>query len=219
VSKKPLLIFLAALATLLFVVFSTYFGDRIYRELTQGSLSGTTQMYQLNTRATLYGFAGADYSGLSKEEVNDSDNSYLPTSSQAPSNELLIDGRYYHYVDAGSDAGMDVINASPTRLVATLGGKNPMRVNDSKSTLIIGHNPGLFSVLPDLELGQEITAYDTNGHSRIYKVTEILNLNRLNLDKDGKDYTNFISAEGEEEQLLLETDVNNAGDNIVIVCR
>jgi hypothetical protein len=210
---------LAGLATLLFVAFSTYFGDRIYRELTQGSLSGTTQMYQMNTRATLYGFAGADYSGISEAEINDVENAYLPAESSGPSNELLINGRYYHYVDAGPDAGLDVINASPTRVVATIAGANPLKVNDSQSTRIIGHNPGMFSILPKLSVGDEVTAYDTNGHSRIYKVTEILNLNRLNLDDDGKDYTEFMSAEGQEEQLLLETNVNKAGDNIVIVCR
>lgn len=47
-------------------------------------------------------------------------------------------------------------------------------VSDNANTYFIGHNPGVFERVMDLEIGDKITVFDDDGASRTYYVFDTL---------------------------------------------
>lgn len=83
-------------------------------------------------------------------------------------------------------------------------------VTDDENTYFIGHNPGVFSGVMDLELGDEITVWDGAGRKRNYYVFDVLTLpNQSNYFR----YEGRIAPSG--ETITLQT---CCADNLHVRC-
>lgn len=93
------------------------------------------------------------------------------TTAAAPTprtNTIYFHGEYIPFVQ-GNPADM---TAPKSRVASTwIGGGD---VNDGQNTYFIGHNPGVFSSVMNLQLGDEIVVWDDTGTSRSYFVFDAL---------------------------------------------
>lgn len=90
-------------------------------------------------------------------------------SSKPRKSMIRFNGKYVSYVQ-GSPADE---TAPATTAAAWVSDGN---VADNENTYFIGHNPGVFSGVMDLELGDKITVWDGKGRSRTYYVFDVLTL-------------------------------------------
>jgi hypothetical protein len=161
----------------------------------------------------------ADYTGQEGEWAEDNENTFLPdTAPKKKKNLMKIKGRYYKYKDTSILAAQKTINAKPGSMSATWGGKHKLKVNDKKSTHLIGHNPGIFSILFKLKKNSKIVIYDYRGKKRTYKVKEIVRVDdrAYTVTKPKKDYWDKIVKPGNDEQVVFQTCVNDHTNLIVI---
>lgn len=63
---------------------------------------------------------------------------------------------------------------APALTASTWGGTGD--VNDDQNTYFIGHNPGVFNEVMNLQIGDEITVWDASGKKRTYYVFDTLTL-------------------------------------------
>lgn len=63
---------------------------------------------------------------------------------------------------------------APSRTASTWGGTGD--VSDNQNTYFIGHNPGVFNEVMNLQIGDEITVWDASGKKRTYYVFDTLTL-------------------------------------------
>lgn len=89
------------------------------------------------------------------------------------------------------------------------------KVNDKKSTHIIGHNPGSFAGMFKLKKGSTIKVVDSDGKTRNYKVYSILTVNDNVYGKNGKDYWSTIFNQ-KGESISLQTCINDYWNLIVL---
>lgn len=93
------------------------------------------------------------------------------TSSTPPptfTNTLYFHGEYVPFVQ-GNPADM---TAPKARVASTWIGEGD--VDDDENTYFIGHNPGVFSGVMNLQVGDEIVVWDSTGASRSYFVFDTL---------------------------------------------
>lgn len=91
------------------------------------------------------------------------------TSSKKHRNVLHFLGNYIPFEQGDST---DV--AAPLGTASTWIGTG--NVDDNQPTYFIGHNPGVFSPVVDLEIGDKVTVWDASGSSRTYYVFDLLTL-------------------------------------------
>lgn len=98
------------------------------------------------------------------------------SSAKAPSkkagkrtNTLHFLNEYVPFVQGTSDD-----TTAPARTASTWGGTGD--VNDNQNTYFIGHNPGVFNEVMNLQIGDEITVWDASGKKRTYYVFDTLTL-------------------------------------------
>lgn len=89
------------------------------------------------------------------------------------------------------------------------------KVNDKKTTHIIGHNPGSFAGMFKLKKGSTIKVVDSDGKTRNYKVYSILTVNDNVYGKNGKDYWSTIFNQ-KGESISLQTCINDYWNLIVL---
>ncbi|GGI66308.1 sortase domain-bontaining protein [Enterococcus alcedinis] len=89
------------------------------------------------------------------------------------------------------------------------------KVNDKKTTHIIGHNPGSFAGMFKLKKGSIIKVVDSDGKTRNYKVYSILTVNDNVYGKNGKDYWSTIFNQ-KGEAISLQTCINDYWNLIVL---
>lgn len=90
-----------------------------------------------------------------------------PAAKPAPANLLCFLGEEVPFQQGGP---ADI--AAPNGYASTWVGTG--RVTDNANTYFIGHNPGVFARVMDLELGDKITVFDDTGASRTYHVFDTL---------------------------------------------
>lgn len=98
------------------------------------------------------------------------------SSAKAPSKKaskrtstLHFLNEYVPFVQGTSDD-----TTAPARTASTWGGTGD--VNDNQNTYFIGHNPGVFNEVMNLQIGDEITVWDASGKKRTYYVFDTLTL-------------------------------------------
>lgn len=84
-------------------------------------------------------------------------------------NTLHFLNEYVPFVQGTSDD-----TTAPARTASTWGGTGD--VNDNQNTYFIGHNPGVFNEVMNLQIGDEITVWDASGKKRTYYVFDTLTL-------------------------------------------
>ncbi|WP_172206983.1 sortase domain-containing protein [Lactococcus hodotermopsidis] len=167
----------------------------------------------------LYGRSLADYTGDEFTKSHDDSNSYLPETATTLQRKIMIRGKYYDYKDGGLAKGQELINDNPATICSTWGGVTVNNVADKRSTHFIGHNPGLFSILPTMTLGEKITVYDYKGQEREYKVSKIVKIddNAFSVKAPKKDYWPTIVQPGKREQVVFETCLDKT-TNLLVIC-
>lgn len=90
-----------------------------------------------------------------------------PAAKSAPANLLCFLGEEVPF-QQGGPADITAPNGYASTWVGT------GRVTDNANTYFIGHNPGVFARVMDLELGDKITVFDDTGTSRTYHVFDTL---------------------------------------------
>ncbi len=90
-------------------------------------------------------------------------------------------------------------------------------VNDGKPTYFIGHNPGDFSGVLNLDIGAAITIFDNNGNKKIYHVVELIDIDDYgdNLNVSGDNITDRVLY-ANEEQIALQTCLSDSTNRVVL---
>ncbi len=91
------------------------------------------------------------------------------TSSKKRKNVIRFNGEYVSYVQ-GSPADETAPEATAAAWVSN------GDVTDNENTYFIGHNPGVFSGVMNLDVGDKVTVWDGKGRSRTYYVFDVLTL-------------------------------------------
>ncbi len=91
------------------------------------------------------------------------------TSSKKRKNTIRFNGEYVSYVQ-GSPADETAPEATAAAWVSN------GDVTDNENTYFIGHNPGVFSGVMTLDVGDKVTVWDGKGRSRTYYVFDVLTL-------------------------------------------
>lgn len=91
------------------------------------------------------------------------------TSSKKRKNTIRFSGEYVSYVQ-GSPADETAPEATAAAWVSN------GDVTDNENTYFIGHNPGVFSGVMNLDVGDKVTVWDGKGRSRTYYVFDVLTL-------------------------------------------
>lgn len=133
---------------------------------------GTTDLSDTGTDNTEEPSAGESSGGDSataapaKEKPSKSTSG---SSSKKRKNVIRYNGEYVSYVQ-----GSPSDETAPATTAAAW--VNNGDVTDNENTYFIGHNPGVFSGVMDLEIGDKITVWDGKGRSRTYYVFDVLTL-------------------------------------------
>ncbi|GFH40609.1 sortase domain-containing protein [Lactococcus insecticola] len=216
-SKKNLGLVILAAAAIIAIPIGGYF---VYQQQLTANVSDL-QMREYNADIVkgLYGRSRADYTGDEFTKSQDDDNSFLPDTETTLQRKLYIQGKYYDYQDGGIAKGQALINAKPGTLASTWGGAAVNNVRDNRSTHFIGHNPGLFSILTKMKVGEKITVYDYKGQNRQYTVTKIVQIgdHAFSTTLPKTDYWPTIVQPGSREQVVLQTCLSKTVNLLVIL--
>ncbi|MGX7024338.1 sortase domain-containing protein [Vagococcus hydrophili] len=101
-------------------------------------------------------------------------------------------------------------------MASTWGGAATQSGNDGLSTHFIAHNPGVFSVLFHLSLGEEIVITDGANQAKSYHVARIWTVNDSGIDiATGEDTWDLITGSNNGEAVALQTCIDDSTNLIV----
>ncbi len=132
------------------------------------------------------------------------------------SNMMYIGELVIPYYNAGQGSGQSVIDNNPN-VVATWGGAPIQSGTDGSNTHFIGHNPGIFSVITQIGIGNQIVVTDSNAIPTYYNVREIFQVDDQAMGVyDGQDYWDYITGVGGEERMTMQTCLSDTINLIVV---
>lgn len=135
---------------------------------------------------------------------------------QTPSMTLTIAGNVIPYQNGGAN-GQAIIDANGNGTASTFGGASVQSGSDNMNTHFIGHNPGIFSALFSLNIGNQVIVTDANGTPTTYTVTTILEVDDYGYGVSDKvDYYDTILGTGGGERITLQTCITDTTNLIVI---
>jgi len=147
----------------------------------------------------------------------------LPETQQAPATPqepqttpqtLYIAGAAISFQEGGQGGGQAIIDGN-LNLASTYGGAAHYSAADNQNTHFIAHNPGVFSCLLSLAVGNVITITDSNNIPANYIVREIHVSNVEGYDtQTGEDLWYRILDSGNTERVTLQTCL---GENRLII--
>lgn len=124
-------------------------------------------------------------------------------SEKKRTSTILVDGDYVPYVQ-GSELDVE----PPASTASTWFGDGS--VDDDRHTYFIGHNPGVFKNVMNLQVGDKVTVWDDAGNKRVYHVYDTLVLSKTS---NFYDYEERVAPLG--ETITLQT---CCGDNQTVRC-
>lgn len=143
-----------------------------------------------------------------------------PPAAAAPAyqpNSLYIAGAQIPYQNGGQGAGQAIIDNNPYGTASTWGGAPIQAGNDGQNTHIIGHTPGLFSVLFSVGIGSTVVVTDSAGVPTTYVVNNILHLDDSGFELGtGADYWDVTVGTGGGERITLQTCISDTENLIVL---
>ena len=142
---------------------------------------------------------------------------YEPQQSVAPqTNTLAFKGVTIPYQNAGEASGQSIIN-NDRNMVATFGGATYQSADDGLNTHFIGHNPGIFSHLFSLAIGDTVVVTDSNGTPSTYVVSSIFEVDDYGTDlATNENRIDYILDPGSEERITLQTCINQEFNLVVV---
>lgn len=149
--------------------------------------------------------------------VNETPAPPVAATPVAQANTLNIAGVQVSYQIGGQEAGQGIIDSNPHGVAATWGGAPVQSGSDSQNTHIIGHNPGVFSVLFSVGIGSSIIVTDSTGASTVYIVNTILRLDDYgNEIGTGTNYWDLTVGTGGGERITLQTCISET-ENLMVL--
>lgn len=146
---------------------------------------------------------GEDAPSASNEDAPKPSEKKRGTTARQRVNTIRFNGEYIAY-----EQGTPADETAPASTAAAWVSDGD--VTDGENTYFIGHNPGVFSGVMDLGLGDEITVWDGAGRKRNYYVFDVLTLpNQSNYFR----YEGRIAPSG--ESVTLQT---CCADNLHVRC-
>ena len=138
-----------------------------------------------------------------------------PAPEAPKTDQLQILNQSISYQNGGQSQGQAIIDQNHS-IVSTWGGASTQSGNDNQNTHFIGHNPGIFSVLFSLHIGDVITATDSQGQPTDYKIYSIVQVNDSGYDiHDGHDYWDQITGTSGGERITLQTCIDDSTNLVV----
>lgn len=133
-----------------------------------------------------------------------------------PAMSLNILGQTVYYQNGGPGSGQSIIDANSDSQASTWGGAAVFSGNDGLNTHFIGHNPGAFSVIFSLSVGNQVTVTDASGNPTIYTVNGIYQVADDGTDvNSGSDMYDAITGTGGGERITLQSCINDDVNLIV----
>ncbi|UUV98614.1 sortase [Vagococcus luciliae] len=133
-----------------------------------------------------------------------------------PAMTLNILGEIIYYQNGGQIAGQSIIDANSDSEASTWGGAQIFSGNDGLNTHFIGHNPGAFSIIFSLSIGNQIVVTDSIGTSQTYVVDSICQVTDDGVDTNtGTDLYDMIAGEGGGERITLQSCINDEVNLII----
>lgn len=143
-----------------------------------------------------------------------------PVSSEDEPNILLINGTRIPYQNGGEGSGQAIIDSNPSGSASTWGGVPIQSGDDGANTHFIGHNPGVFSVLFSVGVGQSISVNDSNGKTTTYIINNILHLDDFGHDlTTGIDYWEQTVGTAGGERITLQTCISDTENLMVLASK
>lgn len=138
-----------------------------------------------------------------------------PAPEAPKTDQLQILNQSISYQNGGQGQGQSIIDQNRS-IVSTWGGASVQSGSDNQNTHFIGHNPGIFSVLFSLHIGDVITVTDGNGQPTDYKIYSIVQVDDSGYDiHDGHDYWDQITGTGGGERITLQTCIDDSTNLVV----
>lgn len=143
-----------------------------------------------------------------------------PVSSEQEPNILVINGIKIPYQNGGQGSGQAIIDSNPNGSASTWGGVPIQSGDDGANTHFIGHNPGVFSVLFSVGVGQSISVNDSNGKTTTYSINNILHLDDFGHDlTTGIDYWDQTVGTAGGERIALQTCISDTENLMVLAAK
>lgn len=146
------------------------------------------------------------------EQVNTSNDKvknasdYKSSGIAQPGQTLKINDQIIPYQNGGQGSGQAIIDSNPGAAVSTWGGAATQSGADGSNTHFIGHNPGIFSILLGVGLGQEIKVSDSNNILTTYIVNDIRQTDESGVELgSGQDLWDLIVGSDGGERITLQT--------------
>lgn len=140
--------------------------------------------------------------------------SELESQEQEVSNQfhpltMYIGNQAISYENGGMSFGQSIIDSDANR-VSTWGGAEIQNGEDGLSTHFIGHNPGIFSILFTVGVGEEIMVTDEAGLPTSYIVMASWEVDNQAIDlSTGEDTWEMITGANNGEAITLQTCIDD----------
>ncbi|OTN89298.1 hypothetical protein A5819_001790 [Enterococcus sp. 7E2_DIV0204] len=139
-----------------------------------------------------------------------------PVASDNQPNVLIINGVTIPYQNGGQGSGQAIIDNNSNGSASTWGGMPIQSGDDGANTHFIGHNPGVFSVLFSVRIGQSITVSDSSGKMTNYTINNILHLDDFGQElATGVDYWDQTVGTTGGERITLQTCISDT-ENLMV---
>lgn len=154
------------------------------------------------------GEAPTDQGADAGSDTSDEESAAKPAKTAGDKDKKRVNTIRFHGEYIPYEQGSPADEEAPARVAAAW--VNDGDVTDGENTYFIGHNPGVFSGVMDLELGDKVTVWDGQGRVRHYYVFDVLTLpNKSNYFR----YEGRIAPSG--ESITLQT---CCPDNLHVRC-
>ncbi|MGX4686964.1 sortase domain-containing protein [Vagococcus sp. JNUCC 83] len=161
-----------------------------------------------NSTETVY--QEQEESSVADEQVQESNYQEEQISQAQSAMTLNILGQLINYQNGGQSAGQSVIDTNSNSTASTWGGASVFSGSDGMNTHFIGHNPGAFSIIFSLSIGNQIIVTDGLGTAKTYVVNSIHQVYDDGTDiNSGEDLFDSITGAGGGERITLQSCVND----------
>lgn len=143
------------------------------------------------------------------------------TGSAGPqSNTLCINGQTIAYQNGGQGSGQAIIDSNTNGSASTWGGVAVQSGNDGANTHFIGHNPGAFSGLLSVSVGQTIVVTEADGSATTYTINQIVHLDDYGVEVGtGINFWDQVVGAGGGERITLQTCLSDSENLIVFAMK
>lgn len=187
--------------------------EEVVKPTEQSEITQDVQSYEIQEEQPVQDTQSYEIQEVSTQEQ--ASTQYTENYRQ-PAMSLNILGQTVYYQNGGQGSGQSIIDANSDSQASTWGGAAVFSGSDGLNTHFIGHNPGAFSVIFSLSVGNQITVTDASGTPTTYTVNGIYQVADDGTDvNSGRDMYDTITGTGGGERITLQSCINDDVNLIV----